>query len=1505
MPDYFKSPVAIPVTGAGMPAAALCPGDLPLVLLPVRLETRFFTLATGATELRVRVFPDKIHLDSHEPELTADEQTWGRHYWEQNWRAGDLTTEDGAAAAADGWRQLADRFGANRAGWIARVLQPANASERPGMPAPQGTVLTPAPVFPSITLADSDEGWRHAPQARLLPDRWVAVIHSGGRVAATVTGKDIRRPLAVGPDPRAPEPDEATKLAIERGEQLAIDSGMKWMTDFDEAESAGMALRIPIPAATLTAGLDSLVVFGVGRTLSVAETADQLANLFDAHHYTDGFAFIRPGTPSNNTDDRRAGYSSEDAGHQRSFALEVGGTPALDDNNALNTGTALGLRFDRILPTFGRVERGLEHDGRHMRSMNTALWQAGWGYFLSNMIGAEAGLTRADLEWARKHFVDHVRCFGPLPAFRCGAQPYGVLPVTSLDLWQPGPDAQPQDTWLKGMLAALRDTVWRPAAASVARIGNRRGITPDPDADLADVMRTDALSNGYRTRSVFGRHFLQHLQRFVGAAVPDTDPAQTALLQQLGVPWRPRLSRMWNADWHRTLFSSLVQPGEVSPWRKLEPDFISALLAETDIEQLIQARPDPQAPIADASLLQMLLRHALLREIAFAAARLQADDTGADLAALLRDAELVDLVSGGQPTNHWRRQLERTLTVTAGQTIREYLESQTTFTTPALAALGEFRSSLANLKTLDSEALGQLTQGTLDLSAHRLDAWVTSVATKRLAAMHVDGPSGQYVGAYGWVENLKPIPASFVKPVTTLPAGEPGPLQTPANDSGFIHAPSMTHAATAALLRNAHLGASGVPSAASPFAIELSSRRVREASRLLDGVRQGQPLGALLGYRVERLLHETVVDGGRTMDRFIAPLRRVAPLVARAAAAPTGPVDTIAAENVVDGLVLHRRWKEERAVVLAEITAAGMGTSDMSAITSILDRLADMIDGLGDALTAETAYQMVRGNTSRTASTLTAIAEGDAPPPELEVVRTPRSGTSLTHRLLLLMSGPNVNTPGWISAAAGVRSNAEPMLNFWAFKLLGDGTKIRCTVERLDDVTGAVAETRKLPLSELGLAPLDVVFGVEAGNTTAQPGTTLSDIEQQILYHAKRKTGGFAPAAALRLQHARPADLAAGEITLFDALEQARAVRRLLGVARGADPEDLNPPERSGQGVIDLVDLDARVVRAENALNAAHLALKNLIARITTTTTAEMLRPALLKLGGFGIEPSVPVSVAGEDADAKAALVQQGQALLKLSGPRLDQGALLRAEPVAADQRGRRAQLTARMRAVFGDSFVVLPRFTFEAAAATEFASAFGGSAVAQGGDPLAVNTWFARCSRVRDAVSRFGACLQRAEVLNAGARLNLSVAQLPFENGERWVALPPIAGSVIPPSKLSLVIHTIGTINPTLFTTGLLVDEWVEIVPNTRETTALAFQFDMPDACAPQSVLIAVPPVPGQEWSAETLRRVLMETLDLAKLRAVDTASLGAAAQHLPGLYFAFNTEDHAVSTDFVAVTR
>ena len=73
-------------------------------------------------------------------------------------------------------------------------------------------------------------------------------------------------------------------------------------------------------------------------------------------------------------------------------------------------------------------------------------------------------------------------------------------------------------------------------------------------------------------------------------------------------------------------------------------------------------------------------------------------------------------------------------------------------------------------------------------------------------------------------------------------------------------------------------------------------------------MREGQPLGALLGYRLERALHER--HSGLNLDACIAPLRALEPLIA-GKLTPTGrqPVEAVAAANVVDGLRLLRRWQ--------------------------------------------------------------------------------------------------------------------------------------------------------------------------------------------------------------------------------------------------------------------------------------------------------------------------------------------------------------------------------------------------------------------------------------------------------------------------------------------------------------------------------------------------------------------------------------------------------------------
>jgi hypothetical protein len=71
---------------------------------------------------------------------------------------------------------------------------------------------------------------------------------------------------------------------------------------------------------------------------------------------------------------------------------------------------------------------------------------------------------------------------------------------------------------------------------------------------------------------------------------------------------------------------------------------------------------------------------------------------------------------------------------------------------------------------------------------------------------------------------------------------------------------------------------------------------------------------------------------------------------------------------------------------------------------------------------------------------------------------------------------------------------------------------------------------------------------------------------------------------------------------------------------------------------------------------------------------------------------------------------------------------------------------------------------------------------------------------------------------------------------------LPALPGQSVQSGKLSLVIQSPKALNVTQPMSGLLVDEWVEVVPSATETTAVAFQFNPPDTCAPQSVLLTRP---------------------------------------------------------------
>ena len=100
---------------------------MPIALLPVRLETR---LRDG--HLLLRIFPDDLHVDDHQPLLDEGEYAAGTTYWTDVAAGGDVA--DGA------WNRLTGRVGLYRALWVREQTRPgADGATPPLELRPTGT----------------------------------------------------------------------------------------------------------------------------------------------------------------------------------------------------------------------------------------------------------------------------------------------------------------------------------------------------------------------------------------------------------------------------------------------------------------------------------------------------------------------------------------------------------------------------------------------------------------------------------------------------------------------------------------------------------------------------------------------------------------------------------------------------------------------------------------------------------------------------------------------------------------------------------------------------------------------------------------------------------------------------------------------------------------------------------------------------------------------------------------------------------------------------------------------------------------------------------------------------------------------------------------------------------------------------------------------------------------------------------------------------------------------
>ncbi|MDY7528272.1 MULTISPECIES: hypothetical protein [unclassified Cryobacterium] len=1413
--------------------------EVPLVLLPVRIESK---LTPGTSTLRVRISPDEAHIDSLLRSVTDAEVAAGAAYWSAVWT-------DVADAVA--WPALSAAVGERRAGWVAEVTTPTNLATRG-----QG-----APIFPA-----SPEEVAHGAVARCLPDQFVVRVFPNGAAPITVTGSPVATDVPLSPI--AFGDDELSQVA-----GLTVPVGSEWTVDFEAAKKAGLGVEVQLPGGTTL--IDRIVVVGTRNSVSEEANAADFVDLLTSHRFSDGVSLLAAGTATNNADAERSPYRP---------AASAGAPPVesrTPSRDAILLAAALGLdaaSVEHLIPA-GPVSTLDEAQA----AANTALWFATWEPVLERLDDlAIPAVTPGSIESARRLHRDYVRGAGAAPALRIGAQPYGVLPVTDLDAWQP----RSGETTAQ-LVPLIRRTLARWVSRSPVVPHVRPGGQLD-DQDLLDMLGTSPVSTGVRARPAVDGPQLASFAAATGA-----DPAQlqaeahlrTAVLAQFSVDAAKILQTPAPHDDSRTIGLPLVSERDADVVAEIlagtTPKVDSVLQALLDIAwdgaKRLRFRAAPQefvGPLIDFVELDPEIRRIIT---VAASADAAVDDTAPE--RFFAAAERVAAVQhfDGQPTERVsiaaiepvaeaRTSLAQ-VALDLGDTAqaRWLGSSAITELLYAFGVGGEVRAAMIALAAAPLDERRIAVASALDLASHRVDAWATGIATARRATLAATAPVGMTIGAFGYVEQIR--------------------LGTNRSDpDGWIHAPSSSHAVAAGVLASAHRSNIGALPGKQPFAIDLSSRRGVELRRVLEGVAAGQSIGALLGYQIERGL------AGTSAARFQLSLRQIAPAATDQLGndeAQEVAAARVAAADVVDGAELLRLFPLDTLTVVNPPLRARLSRKPDNAFVENWDPVskaewdllvaamrgaAATLDAVSDALLSESVLQYSSGNPSRASAAMDAMASGAAVDPDLGILGVRQTGRILTHGVFAAIPA---GATGWSSTRP--RALAEPRLEAWAARRLGDPAGITVT-EAPNSHT----------LAEAGWAALDLVFADDAAS-----------LDREL----------------------RAAIPALGDSPLADGLLRAATLAgSLRSLAAGGTP--LGPDSLVRTGVaperrIDTDELLARVGVVLDALAAVLASGQAVIAAIDSDglaveedAVADVI-DAVRGLAAFGVplipDTAIPANVAWAVGAWQAAFARLGQARATLVALR---------DP-ARDVPATTGEIVDACRAVaegiLGDGFLLLPLLT-EPAGTDSFHTAIVTPAMKKQPAHAHINAFLRDHATVQAGVGR----LAEAQLLGGalGIPIPLRIVQLtehddatgdPAAGTERWLAGSLPDDVPWPAASAShLVVELVGGHDDFAGPfAGLAIDGWAETLPfqpdpkafdpaapdnplrAARATTGLAVHANQASARAPQVLLSAVSP-DGTRWTTDSVVATVLEAVKLAKARLVTYEHTPGDAAILPAIYVA-----------------
>lgn len=1452
--------------------------------------------------LLIRVYPDTVAVTQMARGLSADEILHARLFWVQYFHAKSELEREAA------WKSLCAYYAPPRAAFIARKQFPNKLDALKDFRVPGDMTKTIMEngyawldrFFPDLDPVSAKADTFPVPITELMPDRFIvqATLDNGNQKPYTIVqyGRLIPKSLQVGLDMNNAPDVEAT------GTGLKLGGNLRWMTDYSEAEQMGLAITIPLDSykwdhytrkqlaadkeknirhhdlKTRRFLFSSIYVTGV-KEFDVNNENDSrisaklLQDVFNAHLYGDeGLELLKIGTPTNILDDQEDN-STFDTGEQAQIKEFYKKSIVPLEKHVRRT--RMGSDADLLSYLFGIAQ--LKPNCKDNPFLNTANRENSEvlkqrlvnDAFLNLVEGSQTNLEdqpilRLLLDNLKNYFVYDVSPSGVFPSFRIGDQPYGIVPVCDF----------------KNLKFRKGDPLYL--------VRNLMLFLADKWNDLAEnvVISEQNMYQSKGSRMTTEERYLQ--------AVGGT-PYSTSFYE-----------RKW------------VEDPEL-----LDPAFFDYL------------DKGSEAPVATDKM---------SKEEREARKKKARDDKNKGIQKqkdyLLHSIRTI--VAQLYPT------FSEDSMVAAYFPDHDKLSVKDTDTTHPIEKLdwGFIRNVIWNsipeddrYLFKDDEELNRYITGTFDLFNYRLDAWLTGLLHKRLYdRMHVKKNHKVSIGAYGWVFNLKE-----------------DKYETASDE--FIVAPSVNQAVTAAVLRSSFNRSAEGSTQDYSLNVNLSSSRVRQALRIIDGVRNGLSVGAVLGSDLERALHEEYKKSGLEMDYFIYFLRQAYPLsssptTSAALKAETNAnadkgfrdmtIDVLNGSALIDDLRARAAQKytdsQKRQIVdlfsetdlltpwltglfqaknmievrqmIASASEDVVSKSDkkIKKLISLIQEMEDAYDALADVITSESVYKLTQGNREAVDALMNSLQTGrNIPDPE--VTEIPLTSAHIEQRVFVAL-----NSQAEATSEDSIMQQAEPSLDQWMGQVLG--------FDRLafPVIKGKVVSY--VSLAEIGVTPSELVY------LSGDWERFQKFLDVAEWFHQKDSPSRFNPLPVVpgkqRPQSELEKEFLAHVISLEEAEWAVDSMREMLSKARELRQNDLIASTEYPDDSLDRTgQMDARYDRARASVAQMAQDMKDLAAPKVLDKDGNVVEQGGSATRYFEENPYLPLpndmvmqlfrllfqsfrcgvleAINGVDpqlllekvdrfaspAEFAERLKRQQELVLQvghISDVLRDR--IAKADAVRYDENDPSSKEAIKKLLLSSFRMIQPFRVDYNPSIDTELL------------EKQMAPDWFGKDSMQVLEETLTDLSDVRTQ-MNALHQIRLYAQWNGTEAAAEPRAMQIDTAETEPRSWLGAQVekeedvhdaNVYTVLNPSEFmrkhetsqkyldVAGLMIDFWVEKIPYRRQTAAVAFGYDQPDAEPPQAILVGVSTLGGNHnWSQHRMIRTIRSAMHQIKSRAVEPEHLYA----------------------------